>query len=119
MLPNRNHMTLSSFGTPMERAYLKRVITAKQVFSKLRVSAPQKKIIVAASTHPDDEQILLPALHGLWEKYSLILVPRHPKRSSLIQDELNRIGFSSTRWTEGKTSDLDKNILISSIFLFC
>jgi 3-deoxy-D-manno-octulosonic-acid transferase len=92
--------------------YLKRVLTQDQVFTRLKITTPKKQIIVAASTHIEDELVLIPALKNLLMKYSLILVPRHPDRSNLISEELNRAGFPNLKWSDGRTTDIDSKILI-------
>lgn len=59
-------------------------------FDRLSAAAGERAVIVAASTHPDEEATIARALAGPGRL--LILVPRHPDRSAAIQKALAEIG---------------------------
>ena len=62
---------------------------------RLKENFSERKIWVAASTHPGEEDILFRAqqiLHSHDKRYLLILVPRHPERGYIITKNLNTAG---------------------------
>ena len=62
-----------------------------------------KKIIICASTHDPEEKILIKAFSMLCnEKAILVLVPRHPERSSKIVKEANKLGLNPTLFSENE-----------------
>jgi len=63
----------------------------------------QRPILLAASTHPDEESSLLHMLPQ-WRKICpdllLVLVPRHPERFDTVGRMIRQLGFSCARWSE-------------------
>lgn len=69
-------------------------------------------LIVAASTHAPEEQIVLDAFKSVWKSSSgnlprLLIAPRHPERFAEVADLVKRSGFVWVRRTE-KPSPRDK-----------
>jgi len=58
-------------------------------------------VLLAASTHPGEEEVVLAAYEKLRVPYPtllLILAPRHPERSVAVGELLDRRGFELQRW---------------------
>jgi 3-deoxy-D-manno-octulosonic-acid transferase len=58
--------------------------------------ASENRVILGASTHPGEEDILLDIFHsikGADPDLRLVLVPRHPERASSIAEAVRRSGF--------------------------
>jgi len=58
---------------------------------------PQDKLLVAASTHPGEEGIILAAYQGLLQNFpqlKLLIAPRHPERAKEIERLVTKFGFS-------------------------
>jgi 3-deoxy-D-manno-octulosonic-acid transferase len=73
---------------------------------------PNEPLIVAASTHAPEEQIVLDAFKTVWKSTSenlprLLIAPRHPERFAEVVDLVKRSGFVWVRRTE-KPSQRDK-----------
>jgi 3-deoxy-D-manno-octulosonic-acid transferase len=81
-------------------------------YLKIYGNKNNKKIITLASSHPEDEQVLLPVINKLREKYSFIIVPRHLKRTEDIERMLKNHGVSYARWSETERIDIDKDVLL-------
>ena len=52
--------------------------SAREIFAHLNMKRSEKKIITLASSHFQDERVLLGAIDRLVDDYFIILVPRHP-----------------------------------------
>ena len=60
-----------------------------------------KKIIICASTHHPEEEILIQAFQKLnLENIIIILVPRHPDRAKAIYKKINDTGLSISLFSE-------------------
>ncbi len=72
-----------------------RTRNTKETFKMLRINKPGKKILILASTHSSDEDIFIPVLNDLLEKYFIIIAPRHMNRVSAIATSLknNKVPF--------------------------
>lgn len=58
-------------------------------------------VLLAASTHPGEEEVVLTAYETLRVPYPallLILAPRHPERAAVVGELLARRGFGFQRW---------------------
>ena len=80
-------------------------------------------LIIAASTHRPEEQMLLDALKLVWKSTAvtplprLMLVPRHPERFAEVADAIKTTGFNFARRSENPSAR-DKNaevIVLDSI----
>jgi len=61
---------------------------------------PQEKLLVAASTHPGEERIVLIAYKALLKEFPdlrLLIAPRHPERSSNIVDLIKKYDFEPVK----------------------
>ncbi|RMG01945.1 MAG: 3-deoxy-D-manno-octulosonic acid transferase, partial [Nitrospirae bacterium] len=71
-----------------------------------------KPLIVAGSTHPGEEELVIEAFKRLKSTHpslSLIIAPRHPERAEEVEKLLKEAGFDYSRRTElkeGSTPDL-------------
>ena len=78
-------------------------------------------LIVAASTHAPEEQILLDALKRMSRtsarKPRLLIAPRHPERFGEVAEQIQRSGFRMTRRTDAPNpgDGLSEVILLDSI----
>lgn len=81
-------------------------------YLKITGSKNNKKTITLASSHLEDEQVLIPMIKKLKEKYSVIIVPRHLKRAEEIGKMLNDHGLHFARWSNSDPIDIGKEVLI-------
>ena len=67
-----------------------------------------EKVLVAGSTHHDEEQAVLQAVAAVQAEGALplrvVLVPRHPERSGTICEQVEQLGHRPVRWTEARQS---------------
>lgn len=67
-----------------------------------RLALTGEPVLLAASTHAGEEEVVLTAyeaLRGPYPSLRLILVPRHPERAPAVEDLLARHGLGSQRWS--------------------
>ena len=64
-----------------------------------------RPIILAASTRPGEEELLLPALRAILPEAVLLLVPRHPERCTQVAKLLGQNGYAFKRTTELAAND--------------
>lgn len=89
----------------------------KERLTRIVLSDPSRPLIVAGSTVPGEEEIILKALHLVREKVpnaSLVLAPRHPDRFSEVPALVQAAGFRCARRTDlepGQWKDGDVLIL--------
>jgi 3-deoxy-D-manno-octulosonic-acid transferase len=79
-----------------------------------KTSAP---LIVAGSTHPGEEQVLLDVLKNIQrlpalEQTRLLLAPRHPERFDAVAQLATKSGFSVRRRTEGFSQEQNASVLL-------
>ena len=70
---------------------------------------PTDTIIVAGSTHPGEEEILLDSFRVLKEEFDglrLVLAPRHPERFAEVESLIKGSGLSYSRRTSGGRGDV-------------
>lgn len=73
-------------------------IKATKIYSK-----PSATIIVAASTHEGEEELILEAFRDFkCDDKKLIVVPRHPERFERVYELIKKYPFDSTRWSESR-----------------
>lgn len=67
---------------------------------------PENLILIAASTHPEEEAKIISMYQDLREKYPelrLILAPRHPERFEIVKDLIQAAAkLETVRWSEIK-----------------
>ena len=72
--------------------------------SQLRDACGERPVVVAASTHPGEDEQLLAALSRVKAAHSgtlLVLVPRHPERFDAVASLCEQQGFNVTRRSSG------------------
>jgi 3-deoxy-D-manno-octulosonic-acid transferase len=65
------------------------------------LSLQGEPVLLAASTHPGEEEVVLAAYEALRDPYPallLILAPRHPERTAALEELLRRRGLKFQRW---------------------
>jgi 3-deoxy-D-manno-octulosonic-acid transferase len=70
-------------------------------YHKDRLNLGGEPVLLAASTHPGEEEVMLAAYEALKGPYPallLILAPRHPDRADKVGDLLARRGLGFQRW---------------------
>jgi 3-deoxy-D-manno-octulosonic-acid transferase len=70
-------------------------------FLQACLSLQGEPVLLAASTHPGEEEVALAAFEALRGPYPallLILAPRHPERADALGDLLRRRGLGFQRW---------------------
>lgn len=71
--------------------------------------------IVAGSTHPLEEELLIRSLLPLWSKFSnlkLLLVPRHPERFNAVASLLKTMQIPFCRFSEIEKAQGDEKVLL-------
>lgn len=77
--------------------------------------APDRAVWIAASTHQDEEQILLEAHRRILAEYPqclLILVPRHPERFAAVAALVERAGLKAVRRSCGERCDVSVQVFL-------
>ena len=69
----------------------------REELAELSSKTGNRLILLAASTHPDEETLVLDALTKISPKPFLILVPRHPERSDEIEQLCLSFGYTVSR----------------------
>jgi len=95
---------------------------------KSRFKAEDKEILIAASTHFGEDEIVLKTYRKLKEKFpelKLLIAPRHPQRFDSVYELIKAEKFSSGRVSENCTFD-DADIILgdtmgelAKFFSFC
>jgi 3-deoxy-D-manno-octulosonic-acid transferase len=92
-LPNATSVELP--GSSQERSSWREIL-----------SLQGEPVLLAASTHPGEEEVVLAAYEALRRPYPtllLILAPRHPERAAAVQELLARKGLGFQGWQSLKT----------------
>jgi 3-deoxy-D-manno-octulosonic-acid transferase len=89
---------------------LAQAITNKSDFIK-----PSKKVIVAASTHEKEEELILKAYFKYHEDLNtkLLIVPRHPERFEKVWSLISSMSSNSARFSEDK--EFNANIILVDV----
>ncbi len=90
---------------------------ARSLDQSLALTATDAPLIVAGSTHPSEEQILLNALRGIrqtpgLENTRLLIVPRHPERFTPVAQLAEQSGWRVKRRSDPAPGDPDADVLI-------
>ena len=75
----------------------------------------QRPLLLAASTHNGEDEIILEAFKQLLvthPKLLLLLVPRHPERFDGVHSLAQRLGFNTGRRSTGKVPDASTQLVI-------
>ena len=80
------------------------------------LAAPGRLVLVAGSTHADEEVSVCAAMaaHEASRGVRIVLVPRHPERSASVVDALRAEGRAPVRWSEtnGGTAPLPEDAVV-------
>ncbi len=85
---------------------------AEQVFAELGLSPSGPPLLVIASSHPADEELVLPALANQIRGFRTVLVPRHPDRSGEILAACARLGIVAIRHSERQGAEFPRAALL-------
>ena len=69
--------------------------------------------LVAASTHPGEEELLLDALSGISPRPALILAPRHPERGDTLAELCRAAGYTTAQRSRGEPATGETDILLA------
>lgn len=72
-----------------------------------------RRCLLAASTHPGEEEIFLDAAAALDEDVALIIAPRHPERGEEIETLLKQRGLRHARRAKGVQPDKRDRVLLA------
>lgn len=72
-----------------------------------------RRCLLAASTHPGEEEIFLDAAATLDEDVALIIAPRHPERGEEIETLLKQRGLRHARRSKGVQPDKRDRVLLA------
>ena len=111
---------LVSGNIKYDRNLVEKEVTEAQAHAldlALALTSADAPLIVAGSTHPSEEQILLDALHGIrqmpgLEKTRLLIVPRHPERFTPVAQLAEREGWRVKRRSDPAPGDPTAAVLI-------
>jgi 3-deoxy-D-manno-octulosonic-acid transferase len=81
---------------------------------RLRAQIGDRPVLLAASTHPGEEALVLAAHRALvadWPRLLTVLVPRHPERGADIMAEA--AGLAAARRTEGGAPTPDVSVYVA------
>jgi len=77
-----------------------------------------RPILLAASTHPDEESTLL-QMFPKWQKRCsdllLVLVPRHPERFDAVERTTRQLGFRCSLWSEDNADPGTEVIVVDAM----
>jgi 3-deoxy-D-manno-octulosonic-acid transferase len=93
-------------------------VTSIQMKKSWQVSSQNKKIIIAASTHPQEEALILQAFKRLQKaglRVLLIIVPRHVERSDEVQLLCSQQGLSVIRYCDDVDPDEDVDVVLVDV----
>lgn len=116
-------------GAPQERVKAVGNLKYDQVVAQLEGVNPQEvraimglkegeEVLVAGSTHPGEEALLLDAFSSLKREFPhlvLLLAPRHPRRREEVEGLIRGKGFSWVRRTEIERRRQEPVILLDSV----
>lgn len=74
---------------------------------------PQRRLIVAGSTHEGEESALLDAWPDLLQQHPdavLVIVPRHPERFAAVAQQIQSRGWTLARLSHGETPDATTSV---------
>lgn len=83
---------------------------------RLRAALGSREVLVAASTHPGEEEEIAAAHRALvrkFEKLCTIIAPRHPERGTPLSEMLKNLGFRVAQRSLGELPDDRTDIYIA------
>ncbi|MEL6830910.1 MAG: glycosyltransferase N-terminal domain-containing protein [Pseudomonadota bacterium] len=79
----------------------------------LQAQLKGRPVLLAASTHPSEEALLLDAVMQMSSRPFVILAPRHPERGDDIRRLIDLSNLSVAQRSEGETITADTDILLA------
>jgi 3-deoxy-D-manno-octulosonic-acid transferase len=95
----------------------KKLDTDETVYQKLHAVFRDRRIILFASTHKEDEERILNIIHPIKKSFPdsyFILVPRHPERAKDIADECRNLSLTFSLRQEGGPNVADDLYIINT-----
>lgn len=92
-------------------------IEARVAAARAQVAAGARRILVAASTHDNEEARILMAMRPLLmahPDWRLVLAPRHPDRFDAVWALCNGSGLRAARWTRGPAA-ADTQVVLADV----
>ncbi|MFN3511718.1 MAG: 3-deoxy-D-manno-octulosonic acid transferase [Phenylobacterium sp.] len=71
--------------------------------ARLQAARGERKVVLAASTHPGEEALMVPALMQAAPNALIVVAPRHPERGAEVAELLQGLGLRFARRSEGGT----------------
>ena len=71
-------------------------------FAELKAGTAGRRILVAASTHPDEEALIGRSIEVVRPRPLLVVVPRHPERGEAVAALLSGLGWRVARRSAGE-----------------
>lgn len=88
---------------------LKSLPPREEIQSLLNLAPNGRQIVVVASSHADDEQMVVPAIQQLAERFLFIIVPRHLDRLNAMEKHLTELNVPYTVWSKVNGNDEKKS----------
>ena len=81
--------------------------------AKLRKAVGKRHVLLVASTHKGEEEIVIPTAGKLGPDWLMIIAPRHPERGGDIAALCRQAGMEAPRRSVGETADTGTQIYIA------
>lgn len=81
--------------------------------ARLQAAIGKRKVVLAASTHPGEEEIIARAFRATKVDALLIVAPRHPERGEAVADLLTDQGFKTARRSAGEPLSADTQAYVA------
>jgi len=91
----------------------------QEELSKLSSHLNNRRVVVFASTHPEDEEVILPIIKNLKKQVTdcyIILIPRHPERVKSILDNCTAQDLPATARSQNDLPVLNDDLYIVDRF---
>ncbi len=82
---------------------------------KAQLNADDRKIVIFASTHPGEDEVILPLikrLHQIHPEFLAIIVPRHPERFEVVAEMAERHGVETIRLSKKHRCTKDTQLVL-------
>jgi 3-deoxy-D-manno-octulosonic-acid transferase len=80
-----------------------------EILDYLGVTPDSRQIVTLASSHPTDEELVIPAIPRTSDDFFFIIVPRHLDRVGEIEKRLLKHGVNFTTWSKRKKAGSNTN----------